>query len=203
MNTKQKIAIIAPLVLLVVMVPIFQGLSRAFGGSVIGWYLGLVVYWLIWCIAFPLWIIGKESIKTLIRPEKLTLKIFLLVLFPVVMASLYKLTLGMGYEKQALWTFLLLLTTPFGNGFFEEILWRGVYMKLFPENILLRIIWPSIGFALWHVAPGSVSSNTNVIGLVVGSGLMGFYLSFLAKKTKTIWWGVVAHTLGGLIMIVM
>lgn len=31
---------------------------------------------------------------------------------------------------------------------------------------------------------------------------MGFYLSFLAKRTGTIWWTIVAHTLGGMIMIV-
>jgi hypothetical protein len=30
---------------------------------------------------------------------------------------------------------------------------------------------------------------------------MGFYLAFLAKRTGTIWWTIVAHTIGGMIMI--
>jgi len=75
-------------------------------------------------------------------------------------------------------------------------------MKLFPGNILFRIVWPSIWFALWHYAPGSVSPNANVLGLIIGSGLFGFYLSFLAKKTGTIWWSIVTHILGGIIMVI-
>ncbi|MFB0533541.1 MAG: CPBP family intramembrane glutamic endopeptidase [Anaerolineae bacterium] len=201
MNSKQKIAIISPPILIGVMYPVFQLLSGAFGGSVIGWYLGLVLYWLIWCTAFPLWIVGKESIRKVIRPQRLNIRVFLLVLFPLIGASLYKLIPGMGYQKPSLWIFLLYVSTSFGNGFFEEVLWRGVYMELFPDSILFRIVWPSIWFALWHYAPGSVSSNANVLGLMIGSGLFGFYLSFLAKKTGTIWWSIVAHAIGAIIMI--
>jgi membrane protease YdiL (CAAX protease family) len=93
------------------------------------------------------------------------------------------------------------LSTSLGNGFFEEVLWRGVYMELFPDSILLRIVWPTIWFALWHYAPGSVAPDGNVLGLIIGSGVMGFYLAFLAKRTGTIWWTIVAHTIGGMIMI--
>jgi len=201
MNNRQKLAIIAPLVLIVVMYPIFQLLSEAFGET-IGWYLGLVIYWLIWGAVFPLAIIGKESIRTIIRPQKLNKRIFLLVLFPVLLASLYRFIPGMGYQKPSVWIFLLLLSTTFGNGFFEEVLWRGVYMKQFPNNILFRIIWPSIWFALWHIAPGSVHSDGNLIALMIGAGVFGFYLSFLAKQTETVWWSILVHTLSGIIMIV-
>ncbi len=96
---------------------------------------------------------------------------------------------------------LLLLSTAFGNGFFEEVLWRGVYMQLFPENYFFRIIWPSTWFALWHYVPGSVSPSGNVIGLIIGAGFLGVYSSYLAKWTNTIWWSIVAHTLGGIIMV--
>lgn len=157
-----------------------QGLSNT---PAIGWYLGL------------------EGLIPLIRPRKSSLKVFLLVLFPLVMASLYKLVPRMGYEKQSVWIWLLCFSAAFGNGFFEEVLWRGVYMKLFPNSLLFRIIWPGIWFALWHYVPGSVSPNGNVIGLMLGAGLFGFYLSYLAKKTGTIWWSIIAHILGGIIMI--
>ena len=201
MSNRQKFTIIAPQILIAVMYPIFQLLSGVLGET-IGWYLGLVTYWIIWGAVFPLVIIGKESIRAIIRPQKSNLKVFLFVLFPVLMASLYKFIPGMGYQKPSVWIFLLLLSTTFGNGFFEEIWWRGVYMKLFPNNILFRIIWPSIWFALWHYAPGSVHSDGNVIALMIGAGVFGFYLSFLAKQTETVWWSIVAHTLSGIIMIV-
>jgi membrane protease YdiL (CAAX protease family) len=199
-NNQQKIAIIAPPILIGAMYPIFHLLSGTFGEK-IGWYLGLVIYWFVWGAAFSLLIIGKERVKTIIRPQKLNLQVFLFALFPLLMAALYKFIPGMDYKKPNMWIFLLLLSTNFGNGFFEEVLWRGVYMSLFPDSILFRIVWPSIWFALWHYVPGSVSSDGNVIGLMIGSGLFGFYLSFLAKNTGTIWWTIVAHSLGGFIMI--
>ena len=119
----------------------------------------------------------------------------------MLLAGIYRFIPGMGYEKPGLWIFLLLVSTNLGNGFFEELLWRGVYMELFPDSTLFRIVWPSIWFALWHYVPGSVSPDGNVAGLMIGAGLFGFYLSFLAKKTGTIWWSIVAHAIGGFIMI--
>jgi membrane protease YdiL (CAAX protease family) len=202
MNTKQKFAIVAPLILIVVMYTIFQLLAGIFRENWrIAWYIGLVLYWLIWGAVFPSWVIGRESIRELIKPQKLDTKILLLVLFPLVIASLYRFIPGMEYEKTSVWIFLLLLSTAFGNGFFEEVLWRGVYMKLFHDSTLLRIIWPSIWFALWHYAPGSVSPSKNIIGIIVGAGIFGFYLSYLAKKTNTVWWCIVTHTIGGIIMV--
>ena len=201
-NEKQKYALIAPVVLIIVMYLIFQMLAGLFADNWrIAWYLGLVTYWLIWGAAFPWFMLGKESIRSIIRPQKLTLDAFLLVLFLLLMAALYKLIPDMEYEKPSIGIFLLVLSTCFGNGFFEEVLWRGTYMRLFPNSIMFRIIWPSIWFALWHYVPGSINPGGNVIGLIIGSGLMGFYLSFIARKTNTIYWTIIAHTLGGIIMI--
>ncbi len=201
MNNKQKIALIAPLLLIGMMYPIFQFLTGALGKTV-GWYLGLIIYWIAWGAGFSWLMIGKESIRRIIRPQKINIKVVLLVLFPLLMASLSKLIPGMEYEKPTVWIGLLLLSTTFGNGFFEELLWRGVYMVLFPDRILFRIIWPSILFALWHYAPGSTSGGGHTMTLMIGSGLFGFYLSFLAKRTGTIWWSILTHVTAGFIMIV-
>jgi membrane protease YdiL (CAAX protease family) len=202
MSQGQTIAVVAPLVLLGMMYPVFQGLARLFENNWrIGWYLGLVIYWVIWGAAFSLWIVGWDRIVELIRPTRLNLSTLLLVLIPVVGASLYRLVPGMDYEKPSVWVLLLVLSTTLGNGFFEEVLWRGVYMELFPHSILFRIVWPTIWFGLWHYAPGSISPNGNPLGLMIGSGLMGLVLSFLAKRTGTVFWTIVAHTIGGIIMV--
>ncbi len=200
MNRKQQIVIVTPPVLVAFMYPIFHLLSQTLGETT-GWYLGLAIYWLLWGALFPYAVLGKESIRSMIHPQKLTIKILLLVLVPLLLASLYRFIPGMGYQKPSVWIFLLLLSTAFGNGFFEEVLWRGVYMKLFPDSIMFRIIWPSIWFALWHFVPGSVHSDSNVAALMIGAGIFGFYLSFLVKQTGTVWWSIVTHVLGGIIMI--
>ena len=203
-SKKQIIAIVIPPVLIASMYPVFQVLAGAFAVDRIGWYVGLVIYWMLWGAVFPLVIIGKEDIVALIQPQKPNKKVLLLVAIPLLGASIVRFMPGMGYEKESAWMFLLLLSTAFGNGFFEEVLWRGVYLKLFPDSIFYRMIWPGIWFGIWHYAPGSVSHGNviGLIGLMVGSGAMGLYLSYLTKRTNTLWWSIVAHVIGGVIMIV-
>ncbi|MGD2253775.1 MAG: CPBP family intramembrane metalloprotease [Anaerolineales bacterium] len=200
MSRRKIIAIISPLILMGMMYPIFGWLTGALGKT-IGWYLGLVVYWLLWGAVFPLLIIGKESIRNLIRPRKPDAKAIGLVLLMLLLAGTFRLITKTEYQKPSIWIFVLLLTTNPGNGFFEEVLWRGVYMKLFPDNLFFRIVWPSFWFALWHYIPVTAHSDKNPIGMIIGPGLMGLYLGFLAKKTGTIWWTILAHTIGGFIMI--
>ena len=201
MKTKQIILVISPLVIIGMMYPIFQFLGSQLGNS-IGWYLGLWIYWIIWGGIFPWLMIGKDRIIRLIRPQKLTLKFSLMVVFPVVMAAIFRISTGMEYDKPALWFLVILISTNLGNGFFEEVLWRGMYLELFPERVIFRIFWSTIWFALWHYAPGSISASGNPIGLMIGSGMMGFYFALLAHNTKTIWWTMIAHALGGLIMVI-
>jgi membrane protease YdiL (CAAX protease family) len=199
-DRKQVIAVVIPPILVATMYPIFHSLAGVLNDR-IAWYLGLSIYWLIWGAAFPLLIIGRENIRALIRPQKPNKKALLLVAIPLVGAAIVSLIPGMGYEKESVWIFLLLLATPFWNGFFEEVLWRGVYVKLFPKSIFYGVLWPNVWFAAWHYAPGSVL-NGNVVGLIIGAGVMGLYLSYLTRKTNAIWWSIVVHCFGGIIMIV-
>ena len=36
---------------------------------------------------------------------------------------------------------------------------------------------------------------------MIGAGFLGYYLSYRARKTGTIWWTILMHSTGGLIMI--
>lgn len=200
MNKKQIIAALSPLVIIGMMYPVFQFLGKGLGNS-LGWYLGLWIYWIIWGGLFPYFMIGKDTILQLIKPQKLTLKLALMVAFPVVMAAIFRFATGMEYEKTALWFLVCLISTNLGNGFFEEILWRGMYLQLFPNRVYFRMIWSTIWFALWHYAPGSISASGNPLGLMIGSGMMGIYFAFLAHRTNSIWWTMIAHALGGLVMV--
>jgi membrane protease YdiL (CAAX protease family) len=60
-----------------------------------------------------------------------------------------------------------------GNGVFEEILWRGVYSILFPNNKLFGFVWLAIWFSIWHFAPRSLSQNFSPIVLVSGALMFG------------------------------
>ena len=205
-TVRQKVAIVAPPVLMAVMYPVFGVLDSLFGdrlGGYLGWYLGLATYWLIWGAGFSLWMLGWARIRRLIRPRRLTLHIALLIAFPVAMAGAVLLIPGMRYEKLSLGVVLLLISTSIGNGLFEETLWRGIYLELFRDRFFWRVVWPSLWFGLWHVIPASVQAEValDVIPMVIGPMFFGFYLAFLARRTNSVWWPAVAHVLGGLVMI--
>jgi membrane protease YdiL (CAAX protease family) len=192
--------IIAPPILMLVMFLIYTLFGVIFG-SEIGWYLGLSVYWILCGLLFSTWLIGFEEIKKLSSPRKFKIKLIPLIAFPVVMAFVFSYISKTEYNKVNLLGLILLIITPFGNGIFEEILWRGVYMELYPNNNFLRIIYSTIWYALFHFASGSLSSNPNILGLVIGSAFFGIYLAILTKWTGTIWWSIICHILGGFVMI--
>jgi len=203
MNTRQITAIMAPVLLLITMYPVFRGLARKFGIDRwrTAWFLGLVVYWLIWGLVFPWLIIGKDAILHIFQPGQLTGKILLLVLFPLVMSVIFKLVSKIEYQKPDTAAAIMVLFSCFGNGIFEELIWRGVYLELFPQSILFGILLPSVFFALWHYIPGSINPKGNVIGLMAGSGMMGLYLNILARHTHSIFWTMVIHILGSFITV--
>ena len=204
MNKKRVIAFIIPPLLIAFMYPIFTSLAGTLANDRIAWYLGLIIYWLIWGMTFSLLIIGKKSIIALIRPQRPTEKVLLpmsIILLGALSVRLF--VPGMEYEKRSVWILLLLLSTAFGNGFFEELLWRGVYYTLYPNNIFYRMIWPSIWFGLWHYVPVSINNSelTGLIGMIIGPIMMGLVLSYMTKKNNTLWWSILVHTLGGIIMV--
>ncbi|UCF71187.1 MAG: CPBP family intramembrane metalloprotease [candidate division WOR-3 bacterium] len=200
MSRRKKIVVLAPIALLASMYIVYRQLAHAYGNQ-FAWYAGFWVYWLGWGAVFSFAVAGKEEILKLIRPRKPNHKIVLFVIFPLIITVIFRVATGTQYAKPSfLWT-VLLISTAFGNGFFEEILWRGIYYSFFPKSIFYGIIWPACWFALWHYIPGSLSPNSNVIGLVIGSGLFGLYLGFLSRKTGTIWWCMVCHSIGGILMV--
>ena len=162
----------------------------------------MVIYWIVWGAIYPIVILGRETVLSMVRPQRLEAGAALLAAIPIVFAAAGRIFFGMGYEKATVWGLLGLLGTALGNGLFEEILWRGTYLALFPDSVLLSVIWPSLGFALWHYAPGSVSKGGGVVGLMVGAAFFGLFLSLLAKQTGTLWWSILAHTLAGIIMVI-
>jgi membrane protease YdiL (CAAX protease family) len=198
---RRRAAIVAPLLLMGTMYPAFRLMDADFGEAVhgyLGWFLGLAVYWVVWGAGFSLWVLGAPRIRELIRPRRPTLPLAGLVAFPLAMAAVFRfLVPGMGYDKPSAGVVLLLLSTAFGNGIFEELLWRGVYLHLFRGSLFLGVVWPSVWFGLWHLVP----TNAENLGMVIGPTLFGFYLAFLARRTGSIWWPIQAHVLGGLVML--
>ncbi|UNC92080.1 CPBP family glutamic-type intramembrane protease [Candidatus Contubernalis alkaliaceticus] len=39
------------------------------------------------------------------------------------------------------------------NATADEILWRGVYIREFSGSLFMGYLYPTFGFAIWHLAP--------------------------------------------------
>jgi membrane protease YdiL (CAAX protease family) len=201
MSHQQTIAGLAPIALLAVMYPVFRLLARRFGNKA-AWYSGLAVYWIVWGLSFPLFLLGGKTLLELLWPLRIDPLAITLASIPVFFATFGRLKLGMRYEKVARWENFALLGAALGNGIFEEIFWRGIFLQLFPGNLFFGILWPSLWFGAWHYAPGSVSGGSaNVFTLMVGAVFLGLLLSILANRSGTIGWSVLAHTLAGVVMV--
>lgn len=116
------------------MLCIYRVLAQTYGSRV-AWYVGFWIYWLLWCGSFSLLMIGKEELFRLIRPQKPDGKTLLLVAFPLAMTVIFRVLTGTAYSKPSVLWFALLVSTAFGNGFFEEVLWRGVFQSI-PKEYL-------------------------------------------------------------------
>jgi membrane protease YdiL (CAAX protease family) len=198
-NQKQKIAILLSPILFAVMLIVYQGFAAVLGSD-LGWYAGFAIYWPIFCVVIPLFLVGSAEIIKRYGIIKINPKYLLVYLFPVFMTLIGG--LFMNATERNLVGLLIWLGMSVGNGVFEEILWRGVYPTLFPDSKLFGFAWPSIWFSVWHFAPGSLSQNFQPLVLVSGALMLGVFFGWGAFKTKSLFWASIGHTFSGLLQIV-
>lgn len=202
---KQRIAIVAAPAVLAVMYPVFRLTRYLFGDRVDGylaWALGLAAYWLLWGAVFSVWILGLRTVRELVYPCRADRLTVALVAVPAALAAIDRLAVGVfAFPRSTPVVLLLLIVTALGNGFFEELLWRGVYLRLFRDSRWYGVVWPSVWFGLWHVAPVT-SRHGNVMAYVIGGMLLGLYLVFIARRTNGVWWPIVAHTCMLLVVVI-
>jgi membrane protease YdiL (CAAX protease family) len=199
MDGKKKIAIFALPVLTITMIGVFQAAKHLLGLK-LAWYAGFWIYWPVWCILYPSWMIGWGKMRDLFKHRSLKASGWFLMVFPPLMALVGSFLFNQ--KEQAAYGVIVYILMSFGNGIFEEVLWRGVYTTLFPDKKLWGVIWPSLWFALWHFAPGSISPLTGVWMLMAGAAVFGTCWGLLAMKTGSIRWSVISHTLSGLFWVI-
>ena len=194
MNRKQQIAIAIPPILTVTMLGVFHLTERLLGPE-LGWYAGFWVYWPVWCLLFPWWMLGWPGLRRLFNHSSLDRWGWLLFLLPPAIALFGRFFID---GRDAIgWEWVALIAMSFTNGSLEEVLWRGVYVELFPKNRLWGLAWPTVWFALWHLAPGLVS-EMNPWLLAIGALVFGTCMGLLAFRTGSIRYSVVSHTLAAL-----
>ena len=199
LNLKQKIAIFLSPALFFVMFIVYQGFARILGSD-LGWYAGFAIYWPIFCLVIPFLLVDTSRIIERFQIIKIKSKYLLVYLFPVFMTLIGG--VFMSTTERSISSLIIWIGMSVGNRIFEEILWRGVYPLLFPDNKLFGFIWPSLWFSIWHLAPGSLSHNFSPLVLASGALMLGVFFGWGAYKTKSLLWASTGHTLSGLLQLI-
>lgn len=169
----RRIAVLAaPVLIPSSMAGLFHFLSRRLPPPQ-AYNIGFVVYWLGWCTAFPIWVIGpKAAARLLTSGRRPAIWETALLLLPVAGA------VGSQFLPNRRGVTGLVAAVMIGSGVVnavgEELLWRGLFVHEFPEDLLRGAAWPLAGFSIWHLAPQIVlPSQMGRWKFVLGAALVG------------------------------
>lgn len=189
-----------PFLLLPVMVGIFTIFSRWLGAEA-GYLLGFGFYWLFWCLLVPRWLLGKAEFAVILHDRASLfsrtnwLAAFLWLAVTLIAVLMY----AEEFIRAPLTLILLAMPLATLNSFCEEILWRGLYVRRFPRNPWLGILYPSLGFALWHLAPQVTFPAENVLGFVLSTFFLALPYGYIAYRTGSAKWTAISHSLSGIL----
>ena len=200
MTFKRLILYSTPPLLLLTTIIVFHSASLLFGQRA-GYFTGFLFYWVFWCLLIPLSTIGWTEVKAsfLRIPKRINQMSFI----ELTMLAL-PLLLGYGYAfPKALHTANLIviitsLLLAIINAFFEELLWRATFIKFFGNNVFMSLVYPTIGFGIWHYSPQTIypSGTTGTTIAFIGvATVVGLFYGIIARKYNSIFWTTIMHTL--------
>jgi membrane protease YdiL (CAAX protease family) len=196
----QVLAVATPILLLASTSIFFITASQRLGNE-LGYLLGFSFYWLFWCLLAPWLMIRKQGFASLLidrRPlfsRENWLAALLWGIVTIVALLMY------GEDFIAAPPVLILLAIPLAtiNGVCEEMLWRGLYVRVFPTNPWLGIIYPAVGFAAWHFVPQILYPAEDVWAFVLSTLFLGLAYGFIAYRTGSARWTAISHSFNGAI----
>ncbi len=198
----QKSALFIPFLLIPSTALVFAALAQWFGPK-LGYVLGFLFYWFAWCLLVPLFLLRGKGLTSLFSEEKpLFQRSNLIPATLLVVIVFVTLLMYPPWQLATASPRLLIIAILVGvvNGISEEVLWRGVYVKAFPLNFALAGVYPSVGFALWHLSPQLVlPSEGGVWPFVISTFFLGISYGWIAYRTRSVRWPAIAHSLGGIL----
>jgi hypothetical protein len=166
-----------------------------------GYLLGFLFYWTVWCLATPLVYLGWDSFLSLFVDQTPLLArtnwpaAVLWALITLVSLAMY----GRDFLRAPLKLVLVAIPAATLNGICEELLWRGLYVRAFPGHLWLAVLFPSVGFALWHLVPLQIFSDGSRFTFVLSTFFLGLAYGYIAFQTGSAKWTAISHRINGVL----
>ena len=192
--------LVLPLFLYGLLGVIFTIMVKWFGKE-IGYLLGFAGYWLVFGIIVPVIWAGKNKFPSLLKDRSplFSRQNWMAAGLWVIVNGVALIMYGGSFLAGSFPLILVAVLPATINGFCEEIFWRGIFVRSFPDNPWLGIVYPAICFALWHFIPQSVFPAPNVVGFVFSTVFLGLAYGFIAYRTGSAKWTAISHSLNGIL----
>jgi membrane protease YdiL (CAAX protease family) len=166
-----------------------------------GFVVAFVIYWLVWGLAVPLWLLGRDGVIGLFRPVRAMevlprILVALLLAAPAALGFLFifpTLFPEGGANLIALFALYAIV-----NGVLEEIFWRGMFVQAFPNDVLRSIVYPSVVFGVWHLVVLSMSGMfppVAPLAAFIAATALALVYGWAARFTGSIRWVAASHAL--------
>lgn len=191
-DIRRLVVLAAPAAVPVSMAGLFAALSRRLPPRT-AYNVGFAVYWAGWCTAVPVAVLGpRRALRVLASGSRPTRAEAVALLFPVLGAVTTELLPRRHLVDRRV--AVTMLASAAVNATAEELLWRGMFQEVFPEDALRGSLWPLAGFSLWHVAPQVVlPSRRGRARFVVGAAVVGAASAAVSRRTRGLRWVLLPH----------
>ena len=200
---RQRITLLAPFVLIPLAAIVFRQTAQRMGPA-IGTLAGFLFYQLFGCILFPCAMLGGRNVLQLFQTRQPFFQrrnTMLVIMLALTVAGAIPLFLGY-VRVQTAAVFLIGIPLTVFNGVCEELLWRGVFVRMFPKRYLLSVLYPALLFPCWHLAPQCIDPELTLrqaLPLVAMAFPLGLVYGHVAYRTQSIRWISVAHGISGIL----
>jgi membrane protease YdiL (CAAX protease family) len=183
-RVKRSAVLSAPVAVPASMILLFDRLDRRLPAPT-AYNVGFAAYWLGWCTAFPLWVLGPRRAWELLRsadrrPSWEEKALMALPVAGAIGTALLPNRAAIDAPVAA-----VMVGTAALNATGEELLWRGVFLDQFAGDPVRGAAWPLVGFALWHLAPQRVlPASVGRWPFVAGAALVGAGSTVTAWRTR-------------------
>ena len=152
-GSPRVLVLLAPVFLVATMYAVFQACARVFGYP-LGYLLAFTSYVLVWCALVPLLTLGPSGVVGIFSGGKdgfrqLGLWTHVLLWSPLIFPFCFAFVPRIATAGLSILGASFVLGTVIGVA--EEVLWRGLYLRVFPDNV-----WAGAGLSvdrLWGLAP--------------------------------------------------
>jgi len=197
---RKLLCIALPVLLIASASGVFYVAARLWGRD-IGYLVGFLFYWLIWCLLVPILLLGRRYFSMLQdrRPLFRRKNWWIILLLAATVISPVFMYLIPDFASTPLPGMLLGIPLALIHGFFEETFWRGLYISLFPDDLVMGLIYPTLFFCLWHIAPQLAMPSGSPVIFVLSTLPLGLTYGLTAYVTKSAKWSVIAHGVSGIL----